>query len=127
MNGAKIIERHITLERNIPNAQDWKVSSLPNELKKDLRKQIDRAHVQIGNPKKIVTNSAKDNIYWACKSPYLKKSVTQGEELKLETVSMKRPFTGTKIEDILILNKKVTFKKNLDKGTAVTEDNLNFN
>ena len=125
MNGAKIIERHITLEKNIPNAQDWKVSSLPNELK-DLRKQIDRAQVQIGNPKKIVTHSAKENIYWACKSPYLKKSVAQGEELKLELISMKRPFTGTKIEDILILNKKVIFKKNLEKGTAVTEDNLDF-
>ena len=39
---------------------------------------------------------------------------------------MKRPFTGTKIEDILILNKKVIFKNNLEKGTAVTEDNLDF-
>ena len=126
MKGARIIERHITLEKNIPNAQDWKVSSLPNELK-DLRKQIDRAQVQIGNPKKIVTNSAKKNIYWACKSPYLKKSVEKGEELKLEMISMKRPFTGTKIEDILILNKTVIFKNNLERGTAVTKDNLDFN
>ena len=30
--GAKIIERHITIERNIPNAQDWRVSSGPENF-----------------------------------------------------------------------------------------------
>ena len=32
--GAKIIERHITLEKNIPNAQDSEGILFPHELKK---------------------------------------------------------------------------------------------
>ena len=110
--------------KNIPNAQDWKVSSLPDELK-ELR-QIDRAQVQIGKPKEIVTDSAKENIYWACKSPYLKRTVKQGQELKPDMLVMKRPFSGTKIEDLFILNKKVIFNKNLAKDSAITKDNLDF-
>ena len=30
--GAKVIEKHITLDYNIPNAQDWKVSCGPDNL-----------------------------------------------------------------------------------------------
>ena len=36
--GAKIIEKHITLDFNIPNAQDWKVSCGPNDFKSFVNK-----------------------------------------------------------------------------------------
>lgn len=124
-NGAKIIERHITLEKNIPNAQDWKVSSLPNELK-DLRSQINRAFTQVGCPTKKITESAKKNIYWACKSPYLIRAVKKGEELSEEKFIMQRPFSGTNLKDIFKFNKKVFFKENLKKGDPIQVDKLDF-
>ena len=113
-SGAKIIERHITLEKNIPNAQDWKVSSLPSELK-ILRKDLDRAYTQLGNEEKYITNAAKENIYWACKSPYASANLDKGEILNKEAYEMKRPYTGTKLEDIKKfenigkLNKKIKY------------------
>ena len=115
--GAKIIERHITLEKNIPNAQDWKVASLPNELK-ELRTSLNRTYDQIGSNRKIITESAKENIYWACKSPYLKKEVKKGEILLSTSYEMKRPFTGTRFEDINE-NKEYVFCENLQKGSPI--------
>ena len=70
--GATIIERHITLEKNIPNAQDWKVSSTPNELKR-LREELNSAVKMRGSAKIEISNSASQNIKWAKKSPYFRK------------------------------------------------------
>ena len=120
--GAKIIERHITLEKNIPNAQDWKVASLPHELK-ELRISLNRAFTQIGSNEKFVTDSAKENIFWACKSPYLKEAVKKGEILISTNFEMKRPFTGTKYEDI-DPQKDYIFNENLPAGSAISLKNL---
>ncbi len=120
--GAKIIERHITLEKDIPNAQDWKVASLPNELK-ELRVSLNRTFNQIGSNEKFVTDSAKENIFWACKSPYLKEAVKKGEILIRKNFEMKRPFTGTKYEDI-DPQKKYIFCDNLPAGSAINIENL---
>ena len=98
--GATIIERHITLRRDIPNAQDWKVSSMPNELKK-LRVNIDRAAVQIGKKGKTITQSAMANIEWACKSPYYNDNYKKGTLLKEDMFKMKRPYTGMNYETII--------------------------
>lgn len=121
--GARIIERHITLEKNIPNAQDWKVASLPNELK-ELRSAINRTYEQIGSSQKNITDSAKENIFWACKSPYLTKKVSKGEKLTNHHFEMKRPFTGIKFEDIKKLEGKYFFNKNLSKGIGINLSNL---
>ena len=117
--GAKIIERHITLEKNIPNAQDWKVSSLPSELK-ILRKDLDRAYTQFGNEEKYVTNAAKENIYWACKSPYASAKLDKGDILNKEAYEMKRPFTGTKLEDIKKFENIGKFNKKIKNGEKIS-------
>ena len=121
--GAKIIERHITLEKDIPNAQDWKVASLPNELK-ELRLSINRTYDQIGKPQKIVTDSAKENISWACKSPYLKKIVNSGDKLTNDHYEMKRPYTGTNFEDIKVLEERFVFNQDLDIGSKIDLSHL---
>lgn len=116
--GARIIERHITLEKNIPNAQDWRVSSLPDELK-ELRLSLNRTYDQIGSKRKSITASAKENIFWACKSPYLIKNVYKGEKLTTNHYVMKRPFTGTKFEDIQQLGNNYIFNQNLSSGSEL--------
>ncbi len=123
--GAKIIERHITLEKNIPNAQDWKVASLPDELK-ELRKSLNRAYDQIGFHEKVVTESAKENIYWACKSPYLKRNVKKDEFLTIDCYEMKRPFTGTRFEDINNENEYI-FSEEMSSGSPINLSSLKFN
>lgn len=123
--GAKIIERHITLRKNIPNAQDWKVSSLPDELI-DLRSLLDRSYLQLGSQNKFITESAMKNIYWACKSPYLKKDVKKGELVSTDNYCMQRPFNGTKLEDLAKASKKAIFKNDMKVGTALTSENIVF-
>ena len=117
--GAKIIERHITLEKNIPNAQDWKVSSLPSELK-ILRQDLDRAYTQFGNEEKYITNAAKKNIFWACKSPYACANLNEGEIINKDSYEMKRPFTGTKLEDIKKHENIGILNKNIKYGEKIT-------
>ena len=48
--GANIVEKHVTILRNVPNAQDWKVSCDPIQLKK-LTQSIRRLEIQLGSDK----------------------------------------------------------------------------
>ena len=98
--GATIIERHITLEKNIPDAQDWKVSSTPEELIK-LRRSIDSAIEMRGTENINISESASQNITWAKKSPYLKKRLEKGSKIRKDDIVMKRPFTGIEYNDAL--------------------------
>lgn len=108
--GATIIERHITLEKDIPNAQDWKVSSTPEELKQ-LRQDLDMAIKLRGQEKIEITTSARENIIWAKKSPYFNNIVEKGAVIKESDIAMKRPFTGKSYSDILHIIGERTSKR----------------
>ena len=82
-----------------------------------------RTYDQIGSSKKNITQSARKNIFWACKSPYLKKKVSKGDKLTNNLYEMKRPFTGTKLEDIQKLENSYFFNQNLSRGSEI---NLNY-
>ncbi|MCB2102831.1 MAG: N-acetylneuraminate synthase family protein, partial [Rhodobacterales bacterium] len=51
--GAQVIEKHITLERNIPNAQDWKVSCDPHTLGPFVRDIREIEAARGGGPKVV--------------------------------------------------------------------------
>ena len=97
--GASMIERHITLEKDIPDAQDWKVSSLPHELI-ELRSRLNSASLLRGNTEIAISPSASQNRYWALKSPYINTIGSQGQLLSSTMLTMKRPYNGTTYLDI---------------------------
>ena len=91
--GAKIIEKHITLDFNVPNAQDWKVSCGPKNFKtfvSQIRDIEDALCLRESGP----TSLEIDSKTWATKSLVLKDKIKKGVLIKETHLSAKRPGTG---------------------------------
>lgn len=90
--GAKVIEKHFTLDRNM-EGPDHKASLEPNELKK-MVESIRNIEKAIGNKVKFVTESESKNKSVARKSIVAAKQIKKGEIFTAENLSVKRPGTG---------------------------------
>ena len=90
--GAKVIEKHFTLDRNLPGP-DHKASLEPEELKAMVSaiRNIEKA---LGSAEKKVSDSERKNIAIARKSIVAAKDIKQGEILTEENLTVKRPGTG---------------------------------
>lgn len=101
--GADIIEKHITIDKDVPNAQDWKVSCDPANFPgfvADIR-TIEMARG--GAPKKI-GNEERLSIQWARKSLTAREAIPRGTLLTAEKVVNQRPGTGispARLQDLL--------------------------
>ncbi len=93
--GAKLIEKHITLKKNIPNAQDWKVSADPSNIDSFV-KNIRSIEKMFGNGIKKSTKSEKDALIWAQKSLVAKKDLSKNHLLDANDLIAKRPGGGIK-------------------------------
>jgi N-acetylneuraminate synthase/N,N'-diacetyllegionaminate synthase len=97
--GAQIIEKHITLEFNIPNAQDWKVSCGPNNLS-HMVNQIRDIDCGLGDGVKYPSDIEIKNMQWGRKSIVAACQITAGEFITPEKIKTKRPGTGIPPEDL---------------------------
>ncbi len=86
--GAKIIEKHFTLDKNLPGP-DHKASLEPNELK-DMIKAIRNIEKALGNGIKKPSKSEVKNIHIARKYIVAKKNIKKGEILSEENLTTKR-------------------------------------
>lgn len=116
--GAKIIERHITIDTNVPNAQDWKVSSTPENFVQLVR-DIRAVESMLGDGIKKITPSEQASIYWATKSLVAAHDLPAGHLLNESDIAIKRPGDGispTKYNELigkklrLAINKDALFK-----------------
>lgn len=90
--GAGIIEKHFTLDRNLPGP-DHKASLEPEELKKMVQgiRQIEEA---IGSPVKMMSKVEEKNAAIARKSLVAGSAIRKGEQFTKDNVAVKRPGTG---------------------------------
>ena len=90
--GAKIIEKHFTLDKNM-EGPDHKASIEPSELRKmvDSIRNIEKA---LGSKKKIITDSERKNINAARKSIVASTVINEGDEFSEFNLTVKRPGTG---------------------------------
>ena len=91
--GAKIIEKHITLEFNIPNAQDWKVSCGPDDLAAFVR-EVRTVEAALGHAAKTPSEAETRNQDWARKSLVTTRALAAGTALEHSMLTAKRPGTG---------------------------------
>jgi N,N'-diacetyllegionaminate synthase len=91
--GAKIIEKHITIDFNIPNAQDWKVSCGPDNFKTFVS-QVRDVENSLSLRESGPTRLENENKIWATKSLVLKKVIKKGSVLQENHLTAKRPGTG---------------------------------
>lgn len=90
--GAKIIEKHFTLDRNM-EGPDHVASLEPNELK-EMVSQIRLTEKALGSSTKLVTGSEEKNMTIARKSLVAAKAIKKGEIFSEDNLTVKRPGSG---------------------------------
>lgn len=90
--GARIIEKHFTLDRNLPGP-DHKASLEPAELA-SMVSAIRNIELAIGSGEKHVSDSERPNIVVARKSIVAATDIRQGDLLTENNITVKRPGNG---------------------------------
>ena len=90
--GAVIIEKHFTLDRNLPGP-DHKASLEPAELK-DMVRRIRETEAALGRAHKMPAEAEWRNVAIARKSLVAAKDIKQGEKFTEENLTAKRPGDG---------------------------------
>ena len=90
--GAKVIEKHITLDRNM-EGPDHSASLEPSEFK-DLVQGLKNISIALGSYQKKITDSEMKNINVVRKSIVAKKKIRKGDFFSNENLCTKRPGTG---------------------------------
>lgn len=110
--GANIIEKHISLDFNVPNAQDWKVSCGPRDLGIFIR-QVRQIDVAMGVRDSGPTEREKESLAWAGKSLVARQEIPAGSQITKDDLVSKRPGTGispSQIENVIGRRAKVTLR-----------------
>ncbi len=120
--GARIIEKHISLDFNIPNAQDWKVSC-DHESLTAMIKQIRAIEKGRGRETVTVSSQEKNSVDWARKSIVISRDIEKGTRLTNDMLVTKRPGTGiSPSERENIIGKEII--KSLQKDTLLEWNHL---
>ena len=91
--GASIVEKHITLDFNVPNAQDWKVSCGPDDFAVFVR-EIREVEAALGRSVKEVQPCEQAALDWALKSLVAACDLPVGTRLEPAHLLSKRPGDG---------------------------------
>lgn len=120
--GAKIIEKHITLDYFVPNAQDWKVSCGPSNFKKFVKqvRDIEKAlTLRLDGP----TEREKINSLWAKKSLVSSKDLLKGHLIVKQDLMEKRAGNGISPSNInFVLGKRL--KRNIKMDSIIKFEDL---
>lgn len=91
--GARVIEKHITLDYNVPNAQDWKVSCGPDNLRAFVSEVRD-IEAAVTTRADGPTENEKRSFLWASKSLVTRREIAKGQVIGEEDLCSKRPGSG---------------------------------
>jgi|LauGreDrversion4_2_1035121.scaffolds.fasta_scaffold288206_2 N,N'-diacetyllegionaminate synthase len=91
--GARIIEKHITLDYDVPNAQDWKVSCGPDNLKTFISQVRDIEAAMTTRADGPTANERK-SMLWASKSLVTRREIAVGQMITADDLCAKRPGGG---------------------------------
>ena len=91
--GAKIIEKHISLDFDVPNAQDWKVSCGPHDFHEFIEGIRDVERV-LGTAEKIPQECEIGALEWALKSLVATRDLPEGTIIESDMLAAKRPGGG---------------------------------
>jgi sialic acid synthase SpsE len=107
--GARIIEKHFTLNNNFSNFRDHKLSLNPVDME-IMVKKIRKVEMQLGKYEKVIQKNEKKLISVARRSMIAKKSINKNEKVTFQNTSFLRPQRkGSEIKSE-VLNKKKSIK-----------------
>lgn len=91
--GAKVVEKHISLDFNVPDAQDWKVSCGPHDFAKFVADVRVVTAARGGRPRSLSENERK-SLLWARKSLTAARDIAPGELIEAGMLLSQRPGDG---------------------------------
>ena len=97
--GAKIIEKHFTLDNNYSKFRDHQLSLNPVNMK-HLVDSIRSIEYMMGKEQKIIQPSEKKNLFSMRRSLYLSKDINKNSKIKVKDVSIVRPFVSLEPFDL---------------------------
>lgn len=121
MLGAKIIEKHFTLDQNLPGP-DHKASLNPEELTEFIT-SVRHLESSLGDGIKKCTPSEESTREVARKSIVTTASLKQGEVITEEKIAVKRPGVGIAPKHYNLLLGKI-LKRAVEKDEALTWDDV---
>lgn len=122
--GAEIIEKHFTLDKNLPGP-DHKASLSPDELKQMVNQIRNVEKALSGSGLKEIQSIENDTKKVISKGIYLNADIVKGEVITIDKISFKRPNKGVSTSYFdLVINKKAN--KNIIKGAPLQLADLEF-
>jgi N,N'-diacetyllegionaminate synthase len=107
--GARIVEKHFTLNNNFSNFRDHKLSLNPADME-IMVKKIRKVEIQLGKYEKVIQKNETKVISLTRRSMIVKKSINKNEAITLRNTSFLRPqYKGSEITNE-VLNKKHSIK-----------------
>lgn len=97
--GARAVEKHITLDFGMPDAQDWKVSCGPEDLSL-MVSQIREIEAGLGTGKKDPSPAELSSLEWASKSVVAARAIPAGRIISHDDLAFKRPGTGIRPSEL---------------------------
>jgi sialic acid synthase SpsE len=120
--GAKVIEKHFTLNHNHSSFRDHQLSADPVEFK-DMVTRIKETHLMLGEYKKVVTASESDVKARLRRSIAFKHPLVKGHKIELKDLIWVRPGTGIAPGDEqLIVGKSLNV--NVERGDIINLEML---
>ena len=120
--GADIVEKHITIDRDVPNAQDWKVSCDPSNFARfvaDVR-EIEKAR---GGGPKVLSETERKSMLWARKSLTAAVDIPAGTKIDAAMLLAQRPGSGLPASRIGKVVGKIA-RRDIPAGTIVSDELL---
>jgi len=120
--GAKIIEKHFTLDNNYSKFRDHRLSLNPSNMKRlvDSLRSIEN---MMGKEEKILQPGEKKSILSMRRSLYLSKNIAKDSIINLRDINIVRPFASLEPGDLINVVGKIA-KVNLDINMPILLKNL---
>ena len=108
--GAKIIEKHFTLDNKFSNFRDHLLSLDPKDMKKTIL-SVRRIELMIGNYNKKISKSEKQNLNLMRRSLYFNQNLEKNTILEKKHIKIVRPFKNLKPNNLSkVLGRKINKK-----------------
>ena len=113
--GAKIIEKHFTIDKNYSNFRDHKLSADKLEMTK-LVNSVRKVKQMIGKLDKLISRGEKKNLSSMRRSLYFKNKILKGSKILKSDLKIIRPFVELAPNQInKVLDKKVKRTQNINQ------------
>ena len=120
--GARIIEKHFTIDKNYSDFQDHQLSADPKELSL-LVEKIRNVELLLGKSEKVISKEEKEIKPLIRRSIAANKDLQKGHEIKENDLIWVRPGTGIPVGDESLIIGKIV-NKNISKSQLIRKEDL---